>query len=148
MANDTKTPETAPAATKPKTTKPKVRVKPKSNKPAKKTGGDTGKRYTEAQKQKILEFVAKEGRGGITAAGKKFGVSYVALRRWMNTKSKPAKVSKSKRPGSAPTIAGFGSVFAEVEAEMTAARNAFNVTMTRLEQKVKDLKQFFNPAAM
>lgn len=46
--------------------------------------GNTGKRYTDAQKREILDFVEAQGRGGITAAGKKFGVSYIALRRWMN----------------------------------------------------------------
>ncbi len=46
--------------------------------------GNTGKRYTDAQKREILDFVAGQGRGGITAAGKKYGVSYIALRRWMN----------------------------------------------------------------
>lgn len=45
--------------------------------------GDTGKRYTEAQRKKILDFVAKRGRGGISAATREFGVSYIALRRWM-----------------------------------------------------------------
>lgn len=46
--------------------------------------GNTGKRYSEDQKREILEFVASQGRGGITAAGRKYGVSYIALRRWMN----------------------------------------------------------------
>jgi hypothetical protein len=49
--------------------------------------GNTGKRYSEIQKRKILDFVKREGRGGITAAGKKFGVSYIALRRWMNSEA-------------------------------------------------------------
>lgn len=46
--------------------------------------GNTGKRYSEEQKKEILDFVASQGRGGITAAGRKYGVSYIALRRWMN----------------------------------------------------------------
>lgn len=46
--------------------------------------GKTGKRYTEAEKRKILAFVASQGRGGISSAQKKYGVSYVAMRRWMN----------------------------------------------------------------
>src|SRR5690606_39567874 len=45
--------------------------------------GDTGKRYTEAERKKILAFVEKTGRGGISAATRQFGVSYIALRRWM-----------------------------------------------------------------
>ena len=49
--------------------------------------GNTGKRYTERQKNTILAFVRAQGRGGITAAGRKFGVSYIALRRWMGGKT-------------------------------------------------------------
>lgn len=45
--------------------------------------GDTGKRYTEAERKKILAFVEKQGRGGISAATRQFGVSYIALRRWI-----------------------------------------------------------------
>jgi transposase-like protein len=45
--------------------------------------GDTGKRYSEAERKKILAFVEKQGRGGISAATRQFGVSYIALRRWI-----------------------------------------------------------------
>jgi transposase-like protein len=45
--------------------------------------GNTGKRYSEAERKKILAFVEKYGRGGITAASRQYGVSYIALRRWM-----------------------------------------------------------------
>jgi len=45
--------------------------------------GNTGKRYSEAERRRILAFVEKYGRGGITAASRQYGVSYIALRRWM-----------------------------------------------------------------
>ena len=45
--------------------------------------GNTGKRYSEAERRKILAYVAKRGRGGISAATREFGVSYIALRRWI-----------------------------------------------------------------
>jgi transposase-like protein len=45
--------------------------------------GNTGKRYTDEQKKQILEFVQSRGRGGISEATRKFGVSYIALKRWM-----------------------------------------------------------------
>ncbi len=45
--------------------------------------GNTGKRYSEAERKKILAFIEKKGRGGISAATREFGVSYIALRRWM-----------------------------------------------------------------
>lgn len=44
---------------------------------------DTGKRYSITERKKIVAFVEKRGRGGITAACREFGVSYIALRRWM-----------------------------------------------------------------
>lgn len=57
--------------------------------------GNTGKRYTDAQKKQILDFVASQGRGGISAATKKFGVSYIALKRWMNgAGGKPGRVGR------------------------------------------------------
>jgi transposase-like protein len=51
--------------------------------PTKRRKGDTGKRYSEAERKRILAFIAKKGRGGISAATREFGVSYIALRRWM-----------------------------------------------------------------
>ena len=45
--------------------------------------GNTGKRYSIPERKKILAFAAKRGRGGIAAACREFGVSYIALRRWM-----------------------------------------------------------------
>lgn len=61
--------------------------------------GNTGKRYTDDQKQKILEFVNSQGRGGISAAGKKFGVSYIALRRWMNGETGGRKAGRTASKG-------------------------------------------------
>ena len=66
--------------------------------------GNTGKRYTDKQKQRILNFVSSRGRGGISAATKKFGVSYIALARWMKGVGKgtrrlgrPPKAKADKR---------------------------------------------------
>ena len=61
--------------------------------------GNTGKRYKPALRRKILAFAKKRGRGGITAACKKFGVSYIALRRWM--KNGPDGAPKGGRRGRA-----------------------------------------------
>lgn len=57
--------------------------------------GNTGKRYSEAERRKILAFVEKYGRGGITAASRQYGVSYIALRRWM--KNGPAGLPRGAR---------------------------------------------------
>jgi transposase-like protein len=57
--------------------------------------GNTGKRYSEPERRKILAFVEKYGRGGITAASRQYGVSYIALRRWM--KNGPAGAPRGGR---------------------------------------------------
>jgi hypothetical protein len=63
--------------------------------------GNTGKRYSDDQKKTILDYVKSEGRGGITRATKKFGVSYIALARWMKGKGGgKGKVGRPKGSGS------------------------------------------------
>jgi transposase-like protein len=52
---------------------------------ARRKKGDTGKRYSVEDKKKIMDFVASQGRGGISKACKKFKVSYIALRRWLQS---------------------------------------------------------------
>jgi transposase-like protein len=46
-----------------------------------------GKRYTEKEKAQVLAFVDKtnatKGRGGITAASKKFGVTPLTISNWL-----------------------------------------------------------------
>ena len=67
--------------------------------------GNTGKRYTDAQKKRIVAFVTAQGRGGISKAMKKWGVSYIALARWM--KGGPKK--RGPKPGAKATR-GLGKV--------------------------------------
>ena len=46
-----------------------------------------GKRYTDKEKAQVLSFVektnAEKGRGGITAASKKFGITPLTISNWM-----------------------------------------------------------------
>ncbi len=61
--------------------------------------GNTGKRYDDEEKKEILAFVNSRGRGGISAATRKYGVSYIALKRWMNPGSgrgRPGRPGKSR----------------------------------------------------
>lgn len=48
-----------------------------------------GKRYSDEEKKRIVQFVnqvnTEKGRGGASAAGKKFGVSAVTLSTWLST---------------------------------------------------------------
>lgn len=56
--------------------------------------GNTGKRYTDEQKKAILDFVQSQGRGGISAATRKYGVSYIALKRWMGGGGRKGRVGR------------------------------------------------------
>jgi transposase-like protein len=94
--------------------------------------GNTGKRYSDAQKTRILAFVNKQGRGGISAAGKKFGVSYIALRRWMNGKTGAGK------PGRGESKGIDGRKLKSVKATM-ASLKAFKKQITVLQRTLKQL---------
>ncbi len=90
--------------------------RPKSGKSSRKKG-DTGKRYSPEEKKKIIEFVNSQGRGGISRACKKFKVSYIALRRWLEGAGVKAGNAKSARGGKADpkTLAGIQKATAEVK---------------------------------
>jgi hypothetical protein len=49
---------------------------------AKKTANKKGKRYSDAEKAEILNFIAAQGRGGASKAAKKFGISPLTLTNW------------------------------------------------------------------
>ncbi|MDB5102771.1 MAG: hypothetical protein JWP91_460 [Fibrobacteres bacterium] len=96
--------------------------------------GNTGKRYTDEQKAKILEFVNGQGRGGISAAGKKFGVSYIALRRWMNGETGGRKAGRA-------SVKGLdGRKLKSVHAAM-AALKSFKKQITVLQKTLKQLSR-------
>lgn len=71
--------------------KPSVPKRRRPKPKAKKKKGDTGKRYTEAQKKAILSYAKKLGRGGITAAMRKYNVSYIAFANWQKGPKKPGR---------------------------------------------------------
>lgn len=54
-----------------------------------------GKRYSEEEKAAILKFVDGHGRGGASAAAKKYGVSPLSISTWRKSVQKPAKARKS-----------------------------------------------------
>lgn len=53
-----------------------------------------GKRYADKEKAQVLAFVektnAENGRGGITAASKKFGVTPLTISNWMKRSGVPS----------------------------------------------------------
>jgi len=51
-----------------------------------------GVRYSAEQKQEVLDFIkANPGRGSMKQAQEKFGVSYVAVRNWLEDSGEPVK---------------------------------------------------------
>ena len=113
-------------------------------KPAKKTGKKgvvQRKRYTDEQKQEVVDFViavnASKGRGGLSAATQKFGISPISISSWAKksgvksakppVSAKPAKPAKpakavkalpAKSGLSATSIVALGSQIAKAEAEL------------------------------
>ena len=65
-----------------------------------------GKRYTDDEKQRIVAFVhqinQEKGRGGLTAAAKKFGVSALTVGAWLKA-SGEAGSAGSKNSGKVPS---------------------------------------------
>ena len=121
-----------PAANTQKTSKPakseaakpkaKVAKAPKAKAPVKKKATASkgrGKRYTPAQKAKVLAYVdevnAKQGRGGAAAASRKFGISQITIGQWAKksgSKSAAKPVAKKAKRGRKPAAnkgAGFSA---------------------------------------
>ncbi len=66
-----------------------------------------GKRYTDQEKAEILAFVEAQGRGGQTAAVKKFGVSALTISTWR--KKAGVSAASPKAPKALDTIPSFAS---------------------------------------
>ncbi len=68
-------------------------------KPSKK--GDTGKRYSDAQRNQILKFFDKQkaiGPGASIKTQTKYNVSYIALSRWLKLRDGTLKPKRQGRP--------------------------------------------------
>lgn len=102
-----------------------------------------GKRYSAEEKQQITDFVnttnEAKGRGGVTAAVKKFGVSALTISTWL----KGGAVGSSNKAGEAVTKrsdsqrAKFLSQLAAVDREIAVKRKELDA----LEAKFQSLKQ-------
>ena len=118
--------DTAPAKASPKKavrrqpTGRKVAVKkPSSKKSARKRG--PGKRYTKAEKSRILAAAAKGNMTGQQAA-KKFGISTLTFYRWRG----PVRGKKAKRGPGRPVGSG------KVKVDQNAIRRAVQAQIRRL----------------
>jgi transposase-like protein len=109
---------------------------------ASKRASTKGKRYIAEEKQQVVEFVnnhnAANGRGGVTAAVKKFGASQLSIAAWVKAGTASGKPAKSGRAGS--ILSGKrSSVLAELsklDGVIAAKRKELNALEARF-QKLK-----------
>ena len=77
------------------------KAKKTAKKAAKKSG--RGKRYSAAEKKTVVDFVnevnASKGRGGQSAASKKFGISPLTIASWLKAGGAAPKKRRGRRPG-------------------------------------------------
>jgi transposase-like protein len=109
---------------------------------ASKKASTKGKRYTAEEKQQIVDFVnqhnAANGRGGATAASKKFGASQLSIAAWVKAGPASGKPAKSGRAGS--IVSGKrSSVLAEL-AKLDGVIAAKRKELDELEARFQQLK--------
>jgi transposase-like protein len=86
-----------------------------------KKNASKGKRYTEEEKAEILKFInqvnSDKGRGGQSAASKKYGISQLTLSSWMKKaanpgtpKGKPGRKPKAEKAEKAAPVAASAPV--------------------------------------
>lgn len=93
-----------------------------------------GKRYTAEEKSKIVSFVeshnASNGRGGQSAAAKKFGVSQLTVSSWLKGAGVSAGSSKGSNKGSMQSklasLLTLGQDISKLEKELGAKRAKFD----------------------
>lgn len=86
---------------------------------ASKKAASKGKRYTADEKQAVVDFVnnynAENGRGGVTAAVKKFGASQLSIAAWVKSGLGAGNASKGRGAASVKLSDGKrGSVLTEL----------------------------------
>jgi transposase-like protein len=99
-----------------------------------------GKRYTAEEKSKIVAFVeshnAANGRGGQSAAAKKFGVSQLTVSGWLKGSGSSARGSKAGGKGSMQsklaTLLTLGQEISKLEKELAAKRTKFDAIKASL----------------
>ncbi len=93
-----------------------------------------GKRYTAEEKSKIVSFVesynASNGRGGQSAASKKFGISQLTVSSWLKGAGVPASKSKASGKGGLQgklsTLLTLEQDISKLEKELTTKRAKFD----------------------
>lgn len=108
---------------------------------ASKKASTKGKRYSAEEKQEIVDFVnnhnAANGRGGVTAAVKKFGASQLSIAAWV--KSGGSEVGNGRKGGKATAAGNRSSVLAEL-AKLDGVIAAKRKELDALEARFQKLK--------
>lgn len=99
-----------------------------------------GKRYTAEEKSKIIAFVeshnAANGRGGQSAAAKKFGVSQLTVSGWLKgtggSAKSGAKAGKGSMQNKLATLLTLGQDIDKLDKELTAKRSKFEAIKASL----------------
>ena len=101
-----------------------------------------GKRYTAEEKQAVVDFVNNHnetnGRGGVTAAVKKFGASQLSIAAWVKAGPASGKPTKSGRAASVVT-GKRSSVLAELS-KLDGVIAAKRKELDALEARFQKLK--------
>ena len=99
-----------------------------------------GKRYSEKERAAVLSFVDKtnamKGRGGITAASKKFGVTPLTISNWIKKVGATSSASKRRTSGDFSAnlrrLAELHEAIAAKEAELTRLRREYTAMKKKL----------------
>jgi hypothetical protein len=90
-----------------------------------------GRRYSIKERSEMLAYLesvnAERGRGGQTAAAKKFGISPLTLSKWKN--ASPSGSRSSGKPWVSNTLAKLATLHAQIvakEGELAKWRQEFN----------------------
>jgi transposase-like protein len=96
-------------ATKKVTAKKKL-ARARKSAPRKKPSRKSAKRYTDQEKAEIVQFVRDHdkarGRGGQTAAVKKFGVTQITVAKWLKDAGKRKRKGVARRKPETPVAPG------------------------------------------
>lgn len=89
---------------------------------SRKKNSSKARRYSVKEKEDILRYVesvnAKQGRGGQTAAVKKYGISALTISTWMRNHSNGAvSIKGSAKGGIGGTLAKLSALHAEIAAK-------------------------------
>ena len=93
----------------------RVRILPMASR---KKNSSKARRYTVKEKEDILRYVesvnAKQGRGGQTAAVKKYGISALTISTWMRNPVNGAVVAKGSGKGIGGVLAKLAALHSEI----------------------------------